>query len=189
MALTIVLGPTVANPTVIDSTVFFPTGIVQPRRARLGWTRAREAMPLQAAGVTPRTAGRATTRTAKWRGVSDDGGWKWAGGGDSADLTAEGLDGADGGGRNGSDAEASEHPSDSSDEWSWYTPCRTLLILFLRKESGHTLVPYEVWWLPARGCSDFVSVRVAGGRACGTRSHLKFVTVRPLTRSTKGNGP
>jgi len=64
MALTIVLGPTVADPTVIDSTVFFPTAVVQPRRARLGRTRAREAMPLKAAGVTPRTAGRATTPTA-----------------------------------------------------------------------------------------------------------------------------
>jgi len=64
MALTIVLGPTIAEPTVINSTIFFPTTVVQPRRARLGWTRAGEAMPLKAAGVTPRTAGRATTRTA-----------------------------------------------------------------------------------------------------------------------------
>jgi len=65
MALTIVLGPTVADPTVIDSIVFFPTAVVQPRRARLGRTRAREAMPLKATGVTPRPAGRATTRTAE----------------------------------------------------------------------------------------------------------------------------
>ena len=64
MALTIVLGSTVADPTVIDSTIFFPTAVVQPLRARLGWTRAGEARPLKAAGVTPRTAGRATTRTA-----------------------------------------------------------------------------------------------------------------------------
>jgi len=64
MTLTIVLGPTVADPTVIDSTVFFPTAVVQPRRARQGWTRAREAMPLEATGMTPRTAARATTRTA-----------------------------------------------------------------------------------------------------------------------------
>jgi len=64
MTLTIVLGPTVADPTVIDSTVFFPTAAVQPRRARLGWTKVREAMPLKSKGVTPRTAGRATTRTA-----------------------------------------------------------------------------------------------------------------------------
>jgi len=64
MTLTIVLGPTIADPTVIDSTVFFPTAAAQPRRARLGWMRVREAMPLKATGVTPRTAGRATTRTA-----------------------------------------------------------------------------------------------------------------------------
>jgi len=64
MTLTIILGPTVIDATVIDATVFFPTAVVQPHRARLGWTRPREAMPLKATGVTPRTAGRATTRTA-----------------------------------------------------------------------------------------------------------------------------
>jgi len=64
MALTIVLGPTVADPTVMDSTIFFPTAVVQPRSATLGRTRAREAMQLKAAGVAPRTTERATTRTA-----------------------------------------------------------------------------------------------------------------------------
>ena len=64
MALTNVLGPTVVDPTVTDPTIFFPTAVLQSLQARLGWTRARQAMPLKAAGVTPHTAGRATNRTA-----------------------------------------------------------------------------------------------------------------------------
>jgi len=48
--------------------------------------------------------------------VSYDGGCKRADGEDSADLDGEGIDGSDGGGRNESETEASENPSDSNDE-------------------------------------------------------------------------
>ena len=46
----------------------------------------------------------------------DDEGCEWVDCGDSAELDGEGLDGSDGGGRNGPDTEASEDPSDSNDE-------------------------------------------------------------------------
>jgi len=75
MTLTIVLGPTVADATVIN---FFPTAVVQPRSTRLGWTRARVAIPLKATGVTPRPARRATNWTAEgvacWT-IEDVNGW------------------------------------------------------------------------------------------------------------------